>query len=163
VPESTPLLIVYGGAFDPPHQGHVDCLRLTAQRFLEATFLVAPAFDPAGAAGQHKRTKVSFSDRIRLCQLAFDAEKTGIEAHRLTVSPIEAELPSPNYTIQTLESVASRNPGVRLCFLVGQDQLESFHQWHRPLEILKIASLIVVKRDTTTGYGGLLRTTRSTT
>ena len=56
MPEGTkdPDIIIYGGAFDPPHQGHIDSIDCLHRRFPHAEILVIPGKIPAGALGAHK-------------------------------------------------------------------------------------------------------------
>jgi nicotinate-nucleotide adenylyltransferase len=138
-----PDLILYGGAFDPPHNGHVDCLRRALELLPDAKALVIPGFAPAVAASSKaKVTAASFSDRAKLCELA-----VAPLGPRVAVSRLEASLPVPSYTIQTLRAVLAREPGVRPALLVGGDQLANFPQWREPDEILRLAALIAVGRD----------------
>jgi nicotinate (nicotinamide) nucleotide adenylyltransferase len=151
----TPKVIVYGGAFDPPHQGHVDCITNALSAFPDSIILVIPANTPAGASGEHKSPSLSFNQRLELCQLAFLKISDRVE-----VSTLESELPSPNFTIRTLAHLSKIYSPQRLGFLMGQDQLKNFHLWSKPKEILNLASLVVVKRDSPElGFGGVLTST----
>lgn len=137
-----PTEIVYGGAFDPPHEGHTLLVKRALEVFPEARVRIVPAASPAGAHGLHKQTEASFAQRLAMCQLAF-----ANEGSRVTVDPIEEQLPSPNYTIQTLEALAKTYPEERLALLMGKDQLQNFAGWLKPREIIVRASLLVVDRD----------------
>jgi nicotinate (nicotinamide) nucleotide adenylyltransferase len=138
-----PGLVVFGGAFDPPHQGHVESVLAISQRFPEAKIIIVPGRLPAGAGGVHKKPTLSFDERIELCKLAFDIEPL---KSRIEISGIENELPAPNFTINTLEKIHKKNQKASLGFLVGQDQLKSFHNWHEPKRILRLAQMVVIRR-----------------
>jgi len=139
-----PDLIIYGGAFDPPHQGHIDCVQAAAERFPSSQIWITPAAQPAGAAGKHKNTTVSFDHRVKLCELAFAPL---IDRHpQISISTVERDLPPPNFTIRTLAWVKATAGYKDLALLMGQDQLASFDRWRAPEEILKTASLIAVSR-----------------
>jgi nicotinate-nucleotide adenylyltransferase len=137
VSEQAPGLIAYGGAFDPPHAGHVACVALARAAFPAARLKIVPGFNPAVAGGAAKPTQASFAERVAMCRLAFpDAEVDGIEER----------LPTPNYTYRTLEALAAAEPGVRLAWLLGSDQLKAFGSWRHPQAILELADLVVVTR-----------------
>lgn len=148
-----PELIIYGGAFDPPHQGHVDCVRAATESFPEAEIWVMPAKQPAGAGGKHKQPALAFNERIRLCELAFEPLNEGLEgksksgSKRISISSLEESLPQPNFTIRTLAWIGSHYPIGRPALLLGQDQLTAFDRWRGPEQILQLADLIVVSRS----------------
>jgi nicotinate-nucleotide adenylyltransferase len=136
-----PDAVLFGGAFDPPHAGHADCVEIVLSGLPQARVHVLPAASPAGAGAAHKRPTAAFADRLAMCELAFAPFGA-----RVAVEDWEAALPAPNYTVHTLAAAQPRLPGQRLGFLVGQDQLEAFDRWHQPLAILERATLVVVAR-----------------
>jgi len=136
--------IFYGGTFDPPHRGHEACIRLARQRFPEAPFFIVPAYIPPAGAGQIKQPVASFEHRLAMCRLAFQGL---VPATHLHISDIEANLPSPSYTWQTIGSL-TRSSGLKAwSLLIGGDQLDNFAQWQRVQELLKFVNLLVVDRD----------------
>lgn len=139
-----PDLIVYGGAFDPPHQGHAEALLEVHRAFPEAMIHIIPGVRPAGASGSHKTPASSFSDRIHLCRLAF---ADVLNTQHAIIDTIEFQLPEPNYTVNTLEQIQNRYSPKQLSLLIGEDQLKSFDSWHQPKQILSLANLIVIARQ----------------
>ncbi len=143
MPGADPNFIVYGGAFDPPHAAHVDCVRRALARFPAARVLVMPAAAPAVAGSVAPKAAVaSFEDRAAMTALAFAPL-----GPRVALSHLEAELPAPNYTVNTLRALRTRFPEARLGLLLGADQLASFSRWRDPQDILRLATLIAVGRD----------------
>jgi len=136
-------LIVYGGAFDPPHQGHVEAAQLALKAMPTAELWIVPGPAPAGAAGQHKNPHTPFESRLAMCRLAFGGLA---EKRRITISPIEATLPRPNFTVSTLQRIHAQQSNASLALLMGEDQLASFSAWRDPGEILALATLLVVRR-----------------
>lgn len=136
-------LAVYGGSFDPPHRAHV----LAAEHVLRSgeadRVLVVPVFRHAFG----KRME-AFDHRVRMCELAF-AEMPGVE-----VSSLEAELPEPSYTVQTLRALRERHPDSELRFVVGTDAVQESHKWHRFDEVCRLAPLIVLGRVGVEHQGG---------
>lgn len=135
--KEAPGLVVYGGAFDPPHAGHIACAALVRRAFPQAKLKIVPSLMPAVAGGTAKQPSASFNDRLAMCRLAFsDAE----------LDDIEAGLPTPNFTYRTLGALAASEIGVRLGWLLGSDQLNAFAGWRYPQKILDLADLVIVTR-----------------
>jgi nicotinate-nucleotide adenylyltransferase len=112
-----------------------------------------PGVQPAGSSNTHKAPTLPFETRLELCREAFAAISPLI-----TISSVESELPTPNFTVRTLSHMRDQSPDQRLGLMIGQDQLKDFHHWCKPRDILELASLIVVKRDSPdSGFGGILR------
>ena len=129
---------IYGGSFNPPHEGHVLAAR-EAIRLLELDrLLIVPAFLPP-----HKELPPGSPDaegRLALCRLAFSsvpgAEVCDLEIRRQGIS----------YTVDTLESLHARYPGDELVLLMGTDMLRSFRNWYCPDQIARLATLAVMYR-----------------
>ena len=145
--QQTPDLILYGGSFDPPHQGHIQAVEYVSKIFPEARFVIIPGRCPAVAGNKLKRPHLSFEERVKMCKLAFASKD--LKA-KVTVSLVEATLPLPNYTLNTVKEFKKNFSDKSLALLIGSDQFRVFHRWFKPLEILKNCSLIVVKRETDT-------------
>jgi nicotinate (nicotinamide) nucleotide adenylyltransferase len=144
---NTVELICYGGSFDPPHAGHYDCVKLAAKRFPNSTVLILPSLVPTPYMGETaKIPQASFAQRVQMCSLCFH----NLQLPNLKISELEKSLPQPNYTVHSLQTLREQMPTVSIAFMVGQDQLQSFHLWYKPTDILRLASLIVCRREATT-------------
>jgi nicotinate-nucleotide adenylyltransferase len=128
---------VLGGTFDPPHIGHVvvACEALWQLRLDEVRLVPAhrPPHKPGVAIAPAERRAAWLEEAV--------AGRPG-----LVVSRVELERDGPSYTADTLEAMAADEPGVRLWFVLGADQLEGFPGWHDPERILRLARLAVVGR-----------------
>ena len=142
--QQAPGLILYGGAFNPPHMGHVHCASVALKSFPDAELMVLPGYQPAGAFGAHKMPTTPFESRVAMCRLAFSP--LAARGYQVKVSPLEKELSSPNYTLNTVLKVRSHRPGLPIAFLMGGDQWEQFPAWHEPLKILRECFIIVIPR-----------------
>ena len=137
-------LLLYGGTFDPPHNGHLNNLRAAAGRVRPDLVVVMPAGVPP-----HKAASATPAElRLEMCRCFYALEGTpGLP--RLTVSDWEvcqAREGRRNYTVLTLEMLAARCPGATLYLTVGSDMLETFREWYRWQDILQLARLVVVSR-----------------
>lgn len=139
---SGPNIIYFGGAFDPIHLGHMDAVKIAQETFPDAKVTLIPGNVLPVSESKTKTVAAPFVDRVAMVVVAFD------EWPRVDVSSIEEELPAPNYTFQTLEALAAENPGSKLAWMIGADQLASFPKWKNPRRILELASLIVLPRAT---------------
>jgi len=124
---------VFGGAFDPPHLGHVALVESALEQFGFERVLVVPAGDPP-----HKAVSTPAEIRAHLAELAF----AGVA--RVEISPIELEPDGPRYTIETLRRLSESYNDLAL--LVGADQFAGFLGWREPEAILELASLAVASR-----------------
>jgi len=124
---------VFGGAFDPPHLGHVALVRAALERFGFERLLVVPAGDPP-----HKQVATPAAIRAGLAELAF-AGIPGVE-----ISPLELAPGGPRYTVDTLRHLQAGCEAMTL--LVGADQFAGFLNWREPDQLLELASLAVASR-----------------
>lgn len=128
-------LAVYGGSFDPPHRAHVMAVQHVLSSDLVERVLVVPVYEHAF----HKRME-AFEHRANMCDVAF----SGLP--NVEVSRIEATLPRPNYTVQTLQALRARYPEAELRLVVGADAVRDSSKWHRFDDVCRLAPLIVLGR-----------------
>ncbi len=62
------------------------------------------------------------------------------------VSDVEFSLPRPNYMLTTLDTLSARHPDRDFVLVIGMDNWECFHRWHRSEEILQRYPLVVLPR-----------------
>ncbi len=120
-PQARPGMCIglLGGSFDPPHAGHAHITREALKRFRldRVWWLVSPG-NPLKAEGPAPLDR-------RL------GEARRVMRHpRVEVTDIEAGL-GTRFTAQTLERLIALYPGVRFVWLMGADNLSTFHRWQR--------------------------------
>ena len=139
-------VLLYGGTFDPPHNGHLNNLRAAAARVQPDKVVVMPA----GLSPFKQKTSAPGALRLEMCS-CFHALEEGMDAiPQLEVSGWEvaqAEAGSHNYTVLTVEKLARDYPGAQLYLAIGSDMLLSFDGWHRWQDILRLAHLVVTSRN----------------
>ena len=140
-------VLLYGGTFDPPHNGHLNNLRAAAARVRPDCVVVMPA----GLSPFKQKTCAPGALRLEMCQcFRVLAQGENAVAPQLEVSGWEiaqAEQGRRNYTVLTLEMLARRCPGAQLYLAMGSDMLLSFDGWYRWQDILHLAHLVVVSRN----------------
>jgi nicotinate-nucleotide adenylyltransferase len=127
-----------GGTFNPPHIGHlVIATQALALLGLDRVLFV-PVNEPP-----HKAIDgdPGVEHRVAMCRLAVAGDE------RLDVSLVDAEVPGPSFTVDTLSRLHDRCPGDQLTFLVGGDMALSLPRWREPAAILSLASLGVAERE----------------
>ncbi len=139
-------ILLYGGTFDPPHNGHLNNLRAAAERVRPDKVVVMPA----GLSPFKQKTAAPGALRLEMCECFRALEQSEDAIPALEVSGWEvaqAEAGNRNYTVLTVEKLAEENPGVQLYLAIGSDMLLSFDGWHRWQDILRLAHLVVTSRN----------------
>ena len=114
---------LYGGAFDPPHLGHVEVVRV-AKLTLDVDALVVLVSEAPG----HKEVHASADDRLALARAAFPGEDVRPDPYPRTVDLLRAE--------------SFDDPLV----VIGADQFQDFLAWKEPEQVLALARLAVATR-----------------
>jgi nicotinate-nucleotide adenylyltransferase len=129
-----PCIALFGGAFDPPHLGHVLCAHYALARYQPAALWVLPSC-------QHPYGKrmAPFGRRLALCRAAF-AGLSGV-----TVRDDETDNHA-GYTFTLLELLEQRHPGHRWALVGGSDTRDDLHRWHRGAELAQRVSVFAVPR-----------------
>jgi nicotinate-nucleotide adenylyltransferase len=126
---------VFGGSFDPPHVGHVLLATYLGTVAPFDHVLVVPVFGHA-----FEKELSPFEHRIRMCQLAFE------RLAFVEVSPIEATLRRPNYTLHTLQAIKRAHPDWQLRLAMGADVLAESAQWYQFEAVVALAPPFVFAR-----------------
>jgi len=128
--ETTGLL---GGAFDPPHNGHLVLADEAIRRFRLERLVVVVTGDPP-----HKEVGTDAETRFRLAEAAFAGRP------RVELSRWELDRPGPSYTVDTARwAEATYGDCV---FLVGADEFAGFLSWQDPEGVLAHVRLGVATR-----------------
>jgi nicotinate-nucleotide adenylyltransferase len=131
----------FGGTFDPIHRGHLALASAAANAFSLDRVLFAPV--------GHQPLKsdppiATFADRLEMTALAVASAADP----RFVVSSIDAPRPNdaPNYTVDTLDTLAREYPAATLFLLVGADSFLTLRSWHATDRLLDLVEFIVVSR-----------------
>ena len=115
---------LYGGAFDPPHRGHVELARAAKERLGLDRLVVLVAADPG-----HKPVETPAAARLALAQAAFPGDEVVLDEHPRTIDALRAH---PEWD--------------GAVFLLGADQFGDFPAWKEPEEVLRRVRLAVATR-----------------
>jgi nicotinate-nucleotide adenylyltransferase len=128
---------VYGGTFNPIHNGHVHLAEQFARILGVDKVLLIPTREPP-----HKipTDLASERDRLEMCRLA--------TANKLfETSDIEIRRPAPSYTSDTLRELKAMYPHSELFLLTGEDMFLTIQNWHEPQTIYSLATLCAAPRS----------------
>ena len=130
------LGVLYGGTFDPVHDGHVGVAR-HARDALDADVWLMPAADPPHKAATH----ADAAQRVRMLRLALAGEP------RLGVDLRELRRDGPSYTVDTLRELrAEVGRSAPWAILVGADGFRALDRWSRWRELFALAHVVVAGR-----------------
>jgi nicotinate-nucleotide adenylyltransferase len=118
--------LILGGAFDPPHLGHVALGRAAVEHFRLPRLLVLVVADPG-----HKAARAPAEARLELTRLAFE---------ELPLAEVELDQHA-----RTVDSLEARKPEDAI-FVVGGDEFADFPNWKEPARILELVRLAVALR-----------------
>ena len=130
-------LAIFGGTFNPIHNGHIHLARRFAELLRADIVLLIPTFTPP-----HKREDdlADGSARLAMCRLAADGLPLG-------VSDIEMRRGDRSYTSDTLRELKALYPGATMYFLMGEDMFLTLEQWHEPEVIFSLATICAAPRS----------------
>jgi nicotinate-nucleotide adenylyltransferase len=126
---------LFGGTFDPPHQAHLGATLIALKRLkLDSVWWLVTPGNPlkntSGLAPLHERI----------------AAARALTHHpRIDVTGLEAVIKT-RYTYDTISWLLARCPGVRFVWIMGADNLRSFHRWQKWRRITELVPIVVVDR-----------------
>lgn len=133
---------IFGGSFDPIHQGHL----ILAECAMEAAQLDQILFVPADISPlKPEGPRATDRQRMEMLQLA-----TGGNS-KFSISRMELDREGTSYTVDTLEAIHQEQPQDELFLLIGADSLQSFEKWKDVSRICELAIPLVAMRP---GYDG---------
>jgi nicotinate-nucleotide adenylyltransferase len=127
---------IYGGTFDPIHHAHLILAREARELIqLEKVIFVPAAISP------FKNAPVAPAEmRLSMLRAAIETE-TGF-----AIDDCELRRPSPSYTIDTVKQIRKRADKAEICYLIGEDNVDSLSSWHRFAELQKMVRFVVLER-----------------
>jgi nicotinate-nucleotide adenylyltransferase len=126
---------LFGGTFDPPHQAHLAASLLAMKRLgLDRVWWLVTPGNPL----KDTRHLESLDRRV--------AAVRALTRHpRIEVSAIEAQI-GTRYTYDTIAYLLNRCPDVHFVWIMGADNLRSFHRWQKWRAIAEMIPIAVVDR-----------------
>lgn len=129
------LLLLYGGTFDPVHNGHLAIARAAAAA-LDCPVRLMPAADPP----HRPPPGASAHQRAHMLDLAVEGDDL------LCVDRREMERDGPSYTVQTLRDLRAAEPDAPVALLVGADSFLGLPGWWDWEALFGLAHFVVADR-----------------
>ena len=126
---------LFGGTFDPPHAAHrAACLLAMKRLGLDRVWWLVTPGNPL----KDTRGLASLEERMT-------AARALAHHPRIDVTDLEARLGTA-YTYETISYLVARCPGVHFVWIMGADNLRSFHRWQKWRGIATLVPIAVVDR-----------------
>ena len=111
---------LFGGSFNPIHNGHIDMARRVKEQLALDGVLFMVAKEPP-----HKELAgdVDAVSRLAMAQAALAGE------NGLSASGLELSRPGKSYTVDTVRTLLAENPGAEISLIVGEDMLRNLPAW----------------------------------
>lgn len=133
-----------GGTFNPPHFGHLNLAReLGEKHALDEVWWLPARLNP-DKLGENI---VDSSCRVEMVRLAIEDDPY------FSLSLEELHRPPPSYTVDTLRALHAKHKEVQFFLLLGEDAAARFVEWKEPLEILRLATVLVGSRPSSEKKG----------
>ncbi|KUK79433.1 MAG: putative nicotinate-nucleotide adenylyltransferase [Microgenomates bacterium 39_7] len=134
-------ITLFGGAFDPPHLGHLQIIiSLFEQNLADEVWLV-----PTGVHDFDKKMSCA-ETRVKLLELIMNHLPEKYQS-KVKIEKCELEREGVSQTAETLEELAEKHPQDRFSWVLGSDNLEKFHLWDGYQKILSNYLVYVYPRQ----------------
>jgi nicotinate-nucleotide adenylyltransferase len=128
---------IFGGSFDPVHNGHLELARCCQRQVaLDEVWFTPTAIQPL----KHGGPQATNHERLEMLHLAIDNDSSW------RVCTLEIERGGFSYTVDTLQQIHTELLDAELFFLMGADAVRDVPQWKEPAEIFRLATPLVVWR-----------------
>ena len=146
-PTDRPRIVVFGGTFDPVHNGHIAIARCLRDELGAAQVLMVPAGNPWL---RDLPPIASATERLRMVELATENET------RIEVSDVDAIREGTTFSLDTIRDLRQAH-GDEFDYIlaVGSDAAATLHRWHRYDELAQSCTFAVIQRPGTTLDSGL--------
>lgn len=128
---------VYGGSFNPPHNGHLYLANEVSRRLeLDKLIIIPSNISPQ----KEHNGNIDPIHRINMCKDVFSSSL-------FEISDCEIARGGKSYTFDTLTFLNEKYPHSEFYLFMGSDMLLSFHTWFRFSDILKMCTLCAISRE----------------
>lgn len=135
-------LAIFGGSFDPPHNGHL-ALALFARELLAIDRIIISA---SNNPFKLNRIEVDGHRKRMATLLSSEINSTGACSE---VSGWELLKKEPSYTVDLLLYLHHLYPAESLTLLIGEDSFRELSQWKSVEKIFSLCDIVVFRRAAT--------------
>lgn len=130
---------IYGGTFDPVHNGHLILARDAVEKLgLEELIFIPNAISPHRLRGNPAPPALRYE--MMLAAIAGEP--------RFKADDMELRRGGVSYSIDTVLALKQKYPAdAELYFLIGGDNIDELHTWHRIDELKRLVNFVVFARE----------------
>lgn len=128
------LILLFGGTFDPVHNGHIAMLHAAVAALAPSMTIVIPTGQPWQKGNT---THASAAHRVAMLRLAFP---------QIKIDERELHREGPTFTVETLHEINHEYPTHQLHWLIGSDSFAKLDSWREPEAIAALTKFAVVRR-----------------
>lgn len=128
---------LFGGTFDPIHNGHLKIAGIVQRRL----GLNKVIFVPAGILPHKAQSQARANDRLAMVRLALRGKK------KFTLSDYETKKKSPSYSVETVRYLKRKlGKQTEFFFIIGADAFNEIRTWRHWQELLRLCRFVVINR-----------------
>ena len=129
---------IFGGTFDPVHQGHM----VIAEQVMGELGFSHVLFVPGGIPPHKEASSVRASAEDR-----FDMVEAAVaENERFSVDRVEVNAGRPMHSVETVGILKERSPGDEWYFVSGADEVSNLLAWKDPDRLLEEVVMVAATR-----------------
>ncbi len=133
-------LIIYGGTFDPPHNGHLNTAINVQDHFNFDRFIFLPCKTPL----LKNYAAATPAQRLAMLELALDLQN---KTKHFGIDLAEIKRDTPSYMVESLHHFRQQyGERIAITLLLGADTFSQLPHWHDWQKLLTLANLLVIKR-----------------
>lgn len=133
--ESGNRIGLFGGSFNPPHEGHLLVAKTALHRLgLDQLWWMVTPGNPL----KNQEGLLSLQERMRLSARLVDDPKIKITGFEQKIKSYKS--------VTTLSYIFSHHKNAHFVWIMGADSLASFHQWHQWRQIISLVPIAVIDR-----------------
>ena len=129
-------IVVFGGTFDPVHNGHLRIAEEASKKF-NASIIFVPAKSP-----RWKTPEETSNQRLDMLKIALKSVNFKYEIDDFELNSKD----EINYSIDTVKYFKKKYPNDNIYFLIGADQVNKFRDWKDAKELSSLAHILYVSR-----------------
>ncbi len=134
-------IAVYSGSFNPMHIGHIAVIEyLLGHGGFDMVYMIVSPHNP------FKNSGLKDNARERYAAACEAIERRGLSA-RVLVDDIEFGMPTPSYTVDTLDALKKREPENRFTLVIGGDNISELLRWKEGERLLTEYGVVVYPRE----------------
>lgn len=127
---------ILGGAFNPPHIGHL----LIAEHVREHLLLDEIWFVPTFISPHKESVHIPVKHRLAMLDRAIE------DNEHFLIHKIEIERKGISYTIDTIKAFKEKYPKVNFYFIIGADMVEYLPKWKQIDQLIELVTFVGVRR-----------------